>query len=71
MTDKKGTHNVFVTMGASNHSKSEREENDYYATPPIATKALLNMMRKYNILQVPLKDNWTRTHCTDISRRWI
>lgn len=34
----------FVCLGASNHSKVEREENDFYATPPIATKALLNII---------------------------
>ena len=34
-------HNVFVTMGASNHSSEERELNDYYATEPKATELLL------------------------------
>ena len=34
-------HNVFITMGASNHSTSERECNDYYATEPKATELLL------------------------------
>ena len=29
---------VFRTLGASNHSLGEREENDYYATEPKATE---------------------------------
>lgn len=33
---------IFSTHGASNHSKSEREENDYYATPPSSVKDLLD-----------------------------
>jgi len=37
------THNVFVTLGASNHTESERESNDYYATDPIAAEHLLNL----------------------------
>lgn len=36
-------HSVFVTLGASNHSKSEREQNDYYATDPIALELLLDI----------------------------
>ena len=32
---------TFVTLGASNHSKLEREENDYYATDPKAVELLL------------------------------
>lgn len=30
------------TLGASNHSKKERSERDYYGTDPRATKAILN-----------------------------
>lgn len=33
----------FVCLGASNHSNVIREENDFYATPPIATEALLKI----------------------------
>ena len=33
---------VFVTMGASNHAKGNRQEHDYYATDPIAMELLLN-----------------------------
>lgn len=31
---------VFKTLGASNHTRNEREENDYYATDPVAIDAL-------------------------------
>ena len=34
----------FVCLGASNHSEVEREENDFYATPPIATETLLKII---------------------------
>lgn len=33
---------VFRNLGASNHSKEIREENDYYATEPKAVKLLLD-----------------------------
>lgn len=36
--NKKST---YITLGSSSHSNSEREENDYYATPDIATIALI------------------------------
>ena len=32
---------VFATLGANNHSVNDREENDYYATDPIAIEKLL------------------------------
>ena len=35
------THSVFVTHGASNHSDTQRVENDYYATDPKAMELLL------------------------------
>ena len=34
-------HDLFVTLGASNHSDENRAENDYYATDPIAMELLL------------------------------
>lgn len=34
---------IFSCHGASNHSETEREINDYYATPPIATELLLGL----------------------------
>ena len=36
---------AFVTIGASNHSKEERAEHDYYATEPKAIE-LLYRIRK-------------------------
>lgn len=39
----KSIHNTYVTLGASNHSKDEREENDFYATPPKAVELLFNL----------------------------
>ncbi len=32
---------IYTTLGASNHVEEEREENDFYATEPKATKLLL------------------------------
>ena len=33
--------NTFITLGASNHTEKEREADDFYATSPIGTFALL------------------------------
>lgn len=38
---------VMKVLGASNHSKEEREENDYYATPAVAVEELLKI-EKFN-----------------------
>ena len=35
------SNSVYKTLGASNHTKEDREENDYYATDPLALEALL------------------------------
>ena len=40
-----GTHNVFVTLGASNHTEKEREELDFYATDPKAMELLLEKVK--------------------------
>lgn len=37
------TQNVMATLNASSHSKGEREQNDYYATPPKAVEQLLEL----------------------------
>lgn len=34
---------TFKTLGASNHTEKEREDNDYYATDPIAAKLLCSV----------------------------
>lgn len=46
MTTKDWTGNskaVHSCLGASNHSETEREQHDYYATPPIATEMLCEL----------------------------
>ena len=34
---------TYVTLGASNHSETEREDNDFYATDPKALELLLDL----------------------------
>ena len=41
------THSVFVTVGASNHSKGERQNEDFYASHPEAGEWLMRM-EKFN-----------------------
>lgn len=36
---------VFTTLGASDHTKEERQREDFYATSPIAAKLLLEIER--------------------------
>lgn len=36
-------HNIFVTLGASNHTDQQRQHEDFYATDPIAAKLLLEV----------------------------
>lgn len=43
MAEEKNIHNVYVGLGASNHTEDERSENDFYATPPLAIKQLLDI----------------------------
>ena len=38
-----GSNSVFTTLGASNHTKEEREKDDYYATTPDAAHGLLGL----------------------------
>ena len=40
--DRMSERKVFATLGASNHGLSPREENDYYATDPVAMELLLD-----------------------------
>jgi hypothetical protein len=45
MKDWTGNGNsIYKTLGASNHTDEERENNDYYATDPIAAKLLLDLV---------------------------
>lgn len=39
----RGAHNVYATLGASNHSRHEREANDLYCTHPNAVEALCEL----------------------------
>ena len=39
---------IYVTLGASNHSETEREANDFYATDPIAIDLLLRKATPYH-----------------------
>lgn len=48
---KRGETTVFSTLGASNHSKGEREEHDFYATHPRAAKLLMELEDFDNILE--------------------
>lgn len=45
----KNTNGTFVTLGASNHSEKERQENDYYATDPHALEIFLKKLEEDNI----------------------
>ena len=40
---------TFVTLGASNHTNSEREKNDYYATNPKALEIFLKKIKEDEI----------------------
>lgn len=51
MKDWNGNANsIYKTLGASNHTEEEREENDYYATDPIAIDKLLTFETPRNII---------------------
>jgi len=40
---KGNTQSVMATLNASSHSDTDREQNDYYATPPKAVSQLLEL----------------------------
>lgn len=44
---------VYKTLGASSHSKEEREKDDYYATDPIAIDKLLQVIELPNYVWEP------------------
>lgn len=44
-TIESGSHNVYITLGASNHTDKERHRDDLYCTHPDATKKLLDVER--------------------------
>ena len=44
MSDWTGNNkSIYVTLGASNHTDKERQNEDYYATDPVAAKMLLEI----------------------------
>ena len=54
---------IFKTLGASNHTTKERENNDYYATDPIAIDSLIMGGGKFPIKcgkQPVAKDTYQR-----------
>jgi len=48
--NKKST---FMNIGASNHTDKDREENDFYATDPIAIELLMNEFKFNNCIWEP------------------
>lgn len=49
--DWTGNYNsIYKTLGASSHTAEEREENDYYATDPVAIDKLLTVEKPYPML---------------------
>lgn len=70
---------MFSTVGASNHSVKEREQNDYYATDPVALELLLQKEQfSKNIwecacgeghLSRVLEKNGYHTYSTDLVNR--
>ena len=76
MADKKNIHNVYVGLGASNHTEDERSKNDFYATPPLAVKHLLEVETFNKNIWEPacgmhhisdiLEENGYNVFCSDI-----
>lgn len=72
-------HSVVGCLGARNEAKEEREQNDYYATQPIAIEWLMkieNLNRKIwecacgeGHLAKPLIANGFEVRCTDLIYR--
>lgn len=69
----------FSLIGATNHSKTEREKNDYYATPKEATVAILENIKKSENVFEPcvggghianeLYEYYDKVYCSDIINR--
>lgn len=53
MRSKNSVHNVYNTLGASNHTNKDRSKLDFYATPPLATKKLLELEEFSNNIWEP------------------
>lgn len=74
------TQAVMATLNSSSHSKSDRETNDYYATPPSAVEQLL-LREVFNInilepacwqghISETCKKFWYETTSSDLIDRW-
>ena len=51
MKDWTGNQNsIYKTLGASNHTESSRQENDYYATEPKAAELLLEQEEFHHVI---------------------
>lgn len=71
---------VYTTLGASNHSKQEREKMDFYATDPKAIDLLLEREEFSPSILEPacwmghlserLEQHYYLTHSSDIVDRW-
>lgn len=76
MSKKNNIHNVYVNLGASNHTDTVRSKNDFYATPPLAVKQLLDIEKFNNKIWEPacgmqhitniLEDNGYNVKSSDI-----
>ena len=74
------TQSVMATLNSSNNTDKEREQNDYYATPPFATEKLLEKETfKDNILEPAcwewhiskvLEKHWHKVLSSDLIDRW-
>lgn len=74
-----GSHNVYTTLGASNHTEKERQSEDYYATDSIAIDRLAKVFEiPHNIyecacgrgdLAEKLKELGHRVYSTDLIDR--
>ena len=42
------SNSIYKTLGASSHTEKSREENDYYATDPVAGEWLLKLEKLNN-----------------------
>lgn len=47
-------HNIFVTMGASNHTEEKRDENDFYVTDPMFINHLLEKEKWLNDINLKI-----------------
>lgn len=47
------SNSIYKTLGASNHTKKDREKNDYYATTPKAAELLLSVEKLSQVIYEP------------------